>query len=63
LSKKCFEQRRATFSEIPSKILLAKVEKCIPSHLLSPRGEDEGEGDIFRLHPHPNPLPPAGEGE
>jgi len=29
----------------------------------SPRGEDEGEGDIFRLHPHPNPLPPSGEGE
>jgi len=43
--------------------LLAKVEKCILSHLLSPRGEDEGEGEIFRLHPHPNPLPPAGEGE
>jgi hypothetical protein len=46
-----------------NKELLAKVEKCITSHLLSPRGEDEGEGDIFRLHPHPNPLPPAGEGE
>jgi len=43
--------------------VLAKVEKCIPSHLLSPGGEDEGEGDIFRLHPHPNPLPPAGEGK
>jgi hypothetical protein len=43
--------------------MLAKVEKCIPSHLLSPRGEDEGEGDIFRLYPHPNPLPPSGEGE
>ena len=42
--------------------MLAKVEKCIPSHLLSPRGEDEGEGDIFGHHPHPNPLPPAGEG-
>ncbi len=34
----------------------------ISSHLLSPRGEDEGEGVFWKLHPHPNPLPPAGEG-
>jgi hypothetical protein len=47
----------------PYFFLLAKLEKCIPSHLLSLWGEDEGEGDIFRLHPHSNPLPPAGEGE
>jgi hypothetical protein len=49
--------------DIPNFFLLAKLEKCIPSHLLSLWGEDEGKGDIFRLHPHPNPLPPAGEEE
>jgi hypothetical protein len=27
---------------------------CTPFDLLSLRGEDRGEGGIFRAHPHPN---------
>ena len=59
---KCYEISLVRTPKMKADVL-AKVEKCIPSHLLSPGGEDEGEGDIFRLHPHPNPLPPAGEGQ
>jgi hypothetical protein len=29
-------------------------------YLLSPRGEDTSEGEHY-IHPHPCPLPPAGE--
>jgi hypothetical protein len=31
--------------------------------ILSPRGEDRGEGAIPRQHPHPSPLPPRRERE
>jgi len=31
-------------------------------YFLSLWGEDKGEGEIFLSHPHPNPLPPAVEG-
>jgi len=48
---------------LSSFFLLAKLEKCTPSNLLSPWGEDKGEGGYFLAHPHPNPLPPAGEGK
>jgi hypothetical protein len=48
-------QMRMGTSTAPNSIL--------PSlHLLSPRGEDKGEGDVTGTHPNPNPLPP-GRGE
>ncbi len=31
--------------------------------ILSPWGEDKGEGVSPSGHPHPDPLPPAGEGD
>jgi len=46
------------------KFLVVVVRNFLKVHtfILSLRGEDKGERVISLVHPHPDPLPPAGKG-